>query len=145
MKKANFLLATLMLSAIWSSAWATEPKDVVAAFHAALAAGDKAKAESFLAPEVVIFESGFVERSRAEYAGHHLSGDIAFVKNRDEKVTQQTVRTEGPFAAVWQETESVGRPGTAPQRLIGTETMLLEKRGDTWLIVHIHWSSRKAK
>lgn len=25
----------------------------------------------------------------------------------------------------------------------GTETLVLERRGDAWLIVHVHWSSQK--
>jgi len=32
-----------------------------------------------------------------------------------------------------------------PVHVFGTGTAVLEKKGDTWAIVHVHWSSRKAK
>ena len=56
--------------------YAGEPKDVVAEFHSALVSGDQARAAGLLAPDVTIYESGFVERSRAEYVNHHLPEDI---------------------------------------------------------------------
>jgi ketosteroid isomerase-like protein len=32
-----------------------------------------------------------------------------------------------------------------PVHALGTGTMVLEKRGDGWAIVHVHWSSRKLR
>ena len=52
--------------------------DVVNAFHAALKRGDATAALNLMAEDVVIFESGGVERHRAEYATHHLKSDAAF-------------------------------------------------------------------
>ena len=43
------------------------PTDVVNAFHAALKRGDATAALNLMAEDVVIFESGGVERNRAEY------------------------------------------------------------------------------
>lgn len=54
------------------------PAGKVDAFHAALASGNTAAALTLLAEDVLIFESGGVERSRAEYASHHLQADAAF-------------------------------------------------------------------
>ncbi|UUZ52432.1 hypothetical protein LP419_23420 [Massilia sp. H-1] len=43
------------------------------AFHAAIHAGDKERALALMSPDIMIYESGYVERSRDEYASHHLA------------------------------------------------------------------------
>lgn len=141
---AGVLLATALFTASASSL-AASPKETLAAFHAALSGGDKAKATSLLAPEVAIYEAGHVERSREEYAGHHLGGDMEFAKNATRKVLKQTERIDGKTAIVWEETETTGTARGKPIHAFGTETAVLEKNGDNWTIVHVHWSSRKAK
>jgi ketosteroid isomerase-like protein len=135
----------LILAALSNASYAAEPKQVLAAFHAALAAGDQAKASELLAPDVTIYESGFVERSRAEYAGHHLPADIAFAKTSTRKLLQHTERIDGNLAVIWQETETQAKLKGEMQRILGTETSILQKVGDSWGIVHVHWSSRKTK
>lgn len=139
------LAAFALLAAIGASSYAADPKEVLQAFHAALAAGDKAKAIALLAPDVAIYESGFVERSRAEYENHHLSHDIEFARTATRKVLRQSERVDGNLAVIWKETETSGSSRGKELRLLGTETALLEKKGDAWSIVHVHWSSRKAK
>ena len=62
------------------NAFAAGPSDTVTAFHAAITAGDKTKALGMLSPTITIYESGHVERSREEYASHHLGGDIVFAQ-----------------------------------------------------------------
>ena len=139
------IAAVLMAGLISSPAWAAGPREAVEAFHAALTSGDKTAATALLSPEVLIFESGYVERSRAEYASHHLDGDIAFSKTASRKVLGQGERTDGKTAIVWQETETKGTSKGKEIHVMGTETAVLEKTGDKWSIVHVHWSSRKAK
>lgn len=139
------IAAVLMAGLISSPAWAAGPREAVEAFHAALTSGDKAAAVALLSPEVLIFESGYVERSRTEYASHHLDGDIAFSKTASRKVLGQGERTDGKTAIVWQETETKGTSKGKEIHVMGTETAVLEKTGDKWSIVHVHWSSRKAK
>lgn len=117
----------------------------MAAFHAALAAGDKAKALSLLAPEVAIYESGHIERSRDEYASLHLPDDIDFARSSTRKVLKESERLDGNTAVVWEESETTGVSIGMPLQLVGTGTMILEKRGDAWAIVHVHWSSCKVK
>ncbi|MDB5749543.1 MAG: hypothetical protein JWP72_4391 [Massilia sp.] len=141
---AGLLLATALFAASANSL-AASPKETLAAFHDALASGDKAKAISLLAPGVAIYEAGYVERSRDEYAGHHLGGDMEFAKNATRKVLKQTERIDGKTAIVWEETETTGTARGKPVHVFGTETAVLEKNGDNWTIVHVHWSSRKAK
>lgn len=142
-------LATMVLaSAVWAAAatsLAASPKETLAAFHEALASGDRAKAGALLAPEVAIYEAGYVERSRAEYASHHLGGDIEFAKKARRTVLRQTERIDGKTAVLWEETETTGSMHGQSVHQFGTETAVLEKNGENWSIVHVHWSSRKAK
>ena len=74
---------------------AATPKETVAAFHAALAAGDKSMALSLLAPDVAIYEGGRVERSRDEYASRHLAGDIDFDRTTTRKLLRESERVDG--------------------------------------------------
>lgn len=135
----------LLVAAFSNASYANEPKEVLAAFHAALVAGDQAKAAELLAPDISIFESGYVERSRAEYAGHHLPEDIAFAKTSTSKVLQTKESIDGNLAVIWQESETRAKLKGKQLHIFGTETSVLQKTGDSWSILHIHWSSRKAK
>lgn len=145
----NKLLLLLAFAAASVSAatpgTASGPEAALASFHAALVAGDKARVLALMAPDVAIYESGYVERSRAEYASHHLGGDMEFAKTATRKVLRQNERTDGNMAVVWQETETTGTSRGKPVHVFGTETALLEKSDGSWRIVHVHWSSRKSK
>ncbi|UUZ52431.1 hypothetical protein LP419_23415 [Massilia sp. H-1] len=44
-----------------------------------------------------------------------------------------------------EETETSGTLKGKAIHSFGVETALLEKKGEGWVIVHVHWSSRKAK
>ncbi|UUZ48539.1 nuclear transport factor 2 family protein [Massilia sp. B-10] len=120
-------------------------RESLAAFYAALAAGDKARALELLAPSVTIYESGYVEASRDEYAQHHLGGDIAFAKRSTRKVLKHSEKIEGNMALIWEETETTGTSDGKPVHALGTETAMLEQKDGRWQITHVHWSSRKAK
>lgn len=116
------------------------PEDVVDGFHAALATGDSTLALGFLSPDVVIFESGGAEMSRAEYRSHHLGADIEFSMSTTREITERRVDAGVDVAIVL--TRSATR-GTFRGRDIdatGVETMVLTRSGDGWVIVHIHWS-----
>jgi ketosteroid isomerase-like protein len=138
-------LFALFISAASFQAWAATPLETVSAFHEALSSGKAEAATAFLSPTVQIFESGYVERSRDEYAGHHLAGDMAFAKATSLTVSRQNERVEGNIAIVTRETETKGKFKGTNVHAFGTETAVLEKQGDKWFITHVHWSSRKAK
>lgn len=140
----HLLTAALLTSASIASHAAT-PQETVTAFHAALAAGDQSKASAFLAPDLLIFESGSVERSREEYTSHHMNEDIAFSRTGTRKVLRQGERISGNLAVVWEELETKGTIRGRDIQLLGTETTVLEKKGEEWVIVHAHWSSRKTR
>jgi len=114
----------------------------VDAFHAALKAGDTAAALTFLVPDVMIFEEGGAERSRDEYASHHLGSDAAFAAASEAMVTRRSGWADGDVAWVTTEGRTTGQfNGRAVDRLT-TETMVLKRHADGWRIHHIHWSSR---
>jgi len=134
-----------LLAMLSQFAWAATPSQTLEAFHAALAAGDAGAAQALLSPTVMIYESGYVERSRDEYASHHLASDIAFSKTTTRKVSSHQERIDGNVATVTEETETRGTFQGKPVKTAGLQTALLEKQGDAWIIVHLHWSSRKLK
>lgn len=126
-----------------TAAHASEPKQALEAFHAALTSGDTAAATARLAPGVTIYESGYVERSRDEYAGHHMPADMKFAKASTSRVLKQTEQREGNMAVIWSETETLATIKGKDVTTLGTETAVLQKSGDNWVIAHLHWSSRK--
>lgn len=124
---------------------ASAPAETVDAFFAALKAGDFAKTESLLDPNVRIFESGGAERSAQEYASHHMKGDAAFLKTAIQAVSQRTGDAAGDLAWVASEQRITGESKGKPVDILSTETMVLRKTPAGWRIVHIHWSSRPFK
>jgi ketosteroid isomerase-like protein len=121
------------------------PGTTLDAFHAALAAGRIGQAAALLDAGLLVYEGGHAERSKAEYAGHHLGADAAFAKGTSVKVLQHSEHIEGTLAVITRETETTGSHKGAPVHSFGTETAILKREGEAWLIVHLHWSARKAK
>ncbi len=126
---------------VWSGSDSAEVARVVESFHAALAAGDSVGALQFLAPDAVIQESGGAE-TRADYARHHLPGDIEFA--RAVPSTRGAVRVVVAGDVAWSSATSTTK-GTYRGRTInavGAELMVLSRSGGGWRIRAIHWSSR---
>lgn len=121
-----------------------DPLGVAKALHAALSSGDAAAVERLLAPDVLIMEGGNVERSRKEYAAHHLQSDVKFMKQVSYKLDRQTSDTGAALAWVASEARMSGAPAGKAIDLISTETLVMKKTPSGWQIVHIHWSSRSA-
>ena len=118
---------------------------VVDAFHAALARGDLDGAKALPAEDALIYESGGVERGKAEYASHHLPADAAFAAATTRTVTRRTGHAAGAMA--WVATEGTVA-GTYKDRAINSvsiETMVLRRVGRAWRIAHVHWSSANVK
>ncbi|MGH8855288.1 MAG: YybH family protein, partial [Telluria sp.] len=127
-KNAPALILAAALLAVSQASLAASPTETLAAFHDALTSGDKAKALGLLAPDVAIYEAGYVERSRDEYAHHHLGGDMEFSKNSTRKVLKLTERIDGNTAVVWEETETSGTSRGKAVHVFGTGTAVLEKK-----------------
>ena len=114
---------------------------VVDAFHSALRRGEPKAALALLLDDALIFESGGAERTKAEYAAHHLGADAAFSQAVPSSITRRRGAALG--AVAWIATEGRTK-GTYKGRQIDvatTETMVLRRSGAGWKIAHIHWSS----
>ena len=146
---AGAVLTVMLAGALaWRTAAAAPPStpaETLDAFHAALAAGRTKDASALLADGLLVYEADHAERSKAEYAGHHLPADAAFAAATSRKVLTHAERVDGALAVVTRETETNGHWKGAPVHSFGTETAVLRRQGEGWLIVHLHWSSRKAK
>lgn len=114
-------------------------------FHAALDHGDARAASALLANDVLIYESGEVERSKAEYAAHHLAADIEFTKAVPSVVTRRAGEAIGTTAWIVSEGRTTGSFHGKPIDRVTTETMILRRGPAGWRIAHIHWSSAAAK
>ena len=131
------------------------PAEVVEAFHEALATGDRAGALSYLAADLVVFESGRAEMSLQEYTQQHLKADMEFSATTRRVKFDQQEHVKGRSAWVLNRTRSTG---SFRGKQIGNETMetMILRRVDrpgkgretaqpvpaAWKIVHIHWSTR---
>jgi ketosteroid isomerase-like protein len=115
--------------------------NAVAAFHAALEAGDSLKVLSFLTDDVRILESGGIE-DKEKFRSGHLRADINYAKSvKSERAVTSVVVSGG---AAWVVSSSVAT-GESNGRAInsqGAELMVLSKVGGEWKIRAIHWSSR---
>lgn len=114
-------------------------------FHAALFAGELARAGVELDPNVIILESGGAENSAAEYLDGHAKDDAEFLKGARESLVRRTARVVGEFAWIASESELEAQKDGKPITLASTETMVLRSGGSGWKIVHIHWSSHVKK
>ena len=94
---------------------------------------------------MLIFESGEVERSKADYAAHHLGADIAFEAAVKSVMTRRAANSEGSAAWVASEGRTTGNFNGRPIDVSTTETMILRRIGKGWRIVQIHWSSAKSR
>jgi ketosteroid isomerase-like protein len=119
--------------------------NVVDRFHAALKRGDTGAAVTLLAADALIFESGSVERSKAEYASHHLAADAAFAGATMHSMTRRSGSAVGDVAWIASEGKTTGIYKDRAIDSVSTETMILRRTNRAWQIVHIHWSSAKTK
>lgn len=115
----------------------------VDAFHASLRRGDVRAAAALLADDALIFESGGAERSKAEYAKHHLPADAAFSQAVSSVVTRRQGKVAGKLAWIASEGRITGNYKGKALNLVTTETMVLRQVGNAWRIIHIHWSSEQ--
>jgi len=148
---AAFMIVGSPLSADGSAANAAAPATLapsargaaatVDAFHAALHRGDTRAAAALLADDALIFETGGAERTKAEYAVHHLPADAEFSRSVSSVVTRRAGRSDGALAWIATEGRTTGTYKGKALDLLTTETMILRGAGGVWKIAHIHWSS----
>lgn len=117
---------------------------VVDAFHKALSSNDIAAALTLLADDVVIYEGGRVERSKAEYASHHAPADAAYAAAVPSTLLKRTAWADGATAWIISESRAAGRYKEKAVDQLTTESIVLRKTPTGWRVAHIHWSSRAA-
>ena len=100
---------------------------------------------SLLADDVLIYESGYAETSKAEYASHHLEADMAFLKGVKQSVSARAAQASGDVAWVTSQGETTGTFKDKAIDSASTETMVLRLIDRQWKIIHIHWSSADNK
>lgn len=117
---------------------------VISAYHAALQAGDSAKALDLLASDVVVMESGGVE-TREEYRAHHLPADMNFAKAVPASREQRRIIVLGDVAWAIGTSRTSGRYRDRDVDSAGAELMVLSREASGWKIRAIHWSSRAVR
>ena len=135
----------LLLAFTLAHANAGTPGQALASFYDALATGNKTAAMAVLADDVLIFESGHVERSKNQYVESHLADDMDFAKTTHRSLIRQTEKGTAGFAIIESETETSGTYQGKKVHFFGTETAVLTQSGERWLLQHVHWSSRVSK
>lgn len=136
---------SLLVVAAAAQAQAMRPGEVVDAYRKAIRQGQSEQALSYLASDVVIYEQGFSEFDRSEYAGDHLRADLAFEKSVRRSITWRQVFEDQGYAFVMSEYRIKGRFQDTEVNLASTETMVLRRDGDAWKIAHIHLSSHNVE
>ena len=138
------LLVAMLFVSNYVGAETGSPLQALTGFYNALARGDVTAASAALADDVIIYESGYVERSKKEYVGHHLVEDIDFAKTTTRKLLHQSEKITTDLAIIESETETTGMFQGKSVHLYGTETVVLSRVDGRWRMHHIHWSSRRA-
>lgn len=141
----RLILVALGIALVGIPAWTAasddpDPVAAVRAFRQALETGDRVTALELLSPDLLVYESGDVDATRADYSAHHLDADLAFLAKAKVSVLRQSASRDGALASV----TTQSRISTPSGDLVGTETMVLRLGAQGWRIVHIHWSSRRA-
>ena len=118
---------------------------IVDRFKAAVVAGNLEGAAALVSDQAVVFEAGYVERTKAEFVSEHLPADAAFLKQVRTQATRRTEGAAGDAAWVLTEGRSTGTYNGRAIDSITTETVVLRREPAGWRIVHIHSSSRPAQ
>lgn len=80
-----------------------------------------------LTDELIVFEGGKVERSRAEYAAHHLDADILFFKQLHVEHLEHHVEQNGDTAISLYRMHAKGKYKGETVDSEGMETLMLRK------------------
>ncbi|MEQ1439693.1 nuclear transport factor 2 family protein [Fontimonas sp. SYSU GA230001] len=122
---------------------AATARAVVEDFHRALAEGYREGVLRLVDPRVVIFETGYVDVDRDNYAGAHLDNDLLYAAQVKREVIHSEATVTGDIAVVLTQSRNAGEFLGAKLDLENTETMVLRRGSDGWKIVHIHWSGHE--
>lgn len=114
------------------------------AFHQALRKNQPDRVLARLAKDVVIYEQGFAETSRDEWARKQLGTAIAFARDTQRRVLRRISGGSGDTAWIVSTTETVLDVSERKVVFEGAETAVLRRERGEWKIVHLHWSAHEA-
>jgi len=117
------------------------PAGFADAFHEAMRTRNRALVLSMLAPDLVVFETGYLEATRDEYARDSLNDDIKFASAMEYRVLSRGVIGSGENMSVLTKASVHGMFGDRRVDLVQSETMILRRTKMAWEIVHLHWSA----
>jgi ketosteroid isomerase-like protein len=121
------------------------PADAVDGFHAALKRKDTAGALSHLDRSLVVFEFGKMDATIEAYALSHLPGDIDMAAITDWNLQARRLGGSGNERWVLSTYRITGkRPDGKAIDQIMLETAIVRRVGESFRIVHLHWSSDKS-
>lgn len=133
-----------MAGAVWAQT-VKLPADAVDGFHAALKRKDTAGALSHLDRALVVFEFGKTDATIEAYALSHLPGDIDMAAIADWSLQARRVGGSGNERWVLSTYRISGkRPDGKAIDQVMLETAIVRRVGDSFRIVHLHWSSDKS-
>ena len=123
-----------------------QPKEVAAAYFAAIQESDLSAAGALFARDSSIFETGGVEGTWDHYRDHHLGPEIDGIADfeinlKDPEITESDDATLVVLAWPIEYTISLKDQRTIRSR--GTVTFVLGRQGGAYKIRHLHWSSRR--
>mgnify|MGYP001048566944 CR=1 FL=1 len=147
LERARPLLAAASL-ALAGTAWAQSaklPADAVDGFHAALKRKDTGAALSHLDRGLVVFEFGTMDPTVEAYALSHLPSDIDMAAISDWKLQARRLGGSGNERWVLSTYRVTGKlPNGKEIDQVTLETAIVRRVGDSFRIVHLHWSSDKS-
>jgi hypothetical protein len=123
---------------------AAKPTETLDRFHQALQRNEPDKVLDSLAKDAVIYEQGFAEVSRDEWARKQLGPAIAFARDTERRVIRSRSGEADRSAWVISRTQTFVDVSGRKVMLEGAETAILRREGKQWKIVHLHWSAHEA-
>jgi len=121
-------------------------KDVLSRYKSAIEKLDSTGTEQYFTADSMVFETGGVEGTYANYLAHHLGPELKEFKSFAFSDYKVDVRLEGPVAIA---TESYKyrietKDGEVHERL-GVATSVLKKVDGKWKILLMHNSARRPR
>jgi ketosteroid isomerase-like protein len=150
MRESKTSMRWLLLAASWalvaaaSAQTAKLPADAVDGFRAALKRKDTGGALSYLDRSLVVFEFGVTDATVEAYALSHLPFDIDMAAVSDWNLQVRRVGGSGNERWILSTYHVTGKlPDGKPIDQLMQETAIVRRVGDSFRIVHLHWSSDK--
>lgn len=119
---------------------------IVEAYHRAFEQRNLEALRALFDPDLLVFEAGGIDRGRDAYLGHHLGPELKELSAWKTSGMVQQVHVVGDLAYVtcafsYEAAFASGKIAKGQ----ATETLVLASVKDSWVIQHLHWSSRSLK